>query len=172
MTTGERCNAAHQPTDWFRVELPTSRLSGPRSRFKSPALCRLSERQKPDPPTFVSIKCRTFDIQWAHERAQGRPSMPRACDALSGEAAQVANRVGIHGDSRGNDTAELSSPIARNRVRPRRGLLHNWVKHTAGRSSTTATVPRPQSERRPTKQRDGKADAGRQGMLNQRIGDE
>src|SRR5262249_28110382 len=55
-----------------RVELPTSRLSGPPRHFKSPAPCRFSERQSHDPPTFVSLACRTFDIQRAHERAQAR----------------------------------------------------------------------------------------------------
>jgi hypothetical protein len=53
-----------------RVELPTSRLSGPQRRFRSPAPCRFSERQRRDPPTFVSCTCRTFDMQRAHERAQ------------------------------------------------------------------------------------------------------
>ena len=53
-----------------RVELPTSRLAGPQRHFKSPAPCRFSERQKPDPPIFVSFPCRTLDIQRAHERAQ------------------------------------------------------------------------------------------------------
>ena len=52
------------------VEPPTSRLSGPNRQVNSPAPCRFSERQKHDPPTFVSVKCRTFDVQRAHERAQ------------------------------------------------------------------------------------------------------
>ena len=74
--------------------------------FRTPAPCRFSERQTPDPPTLVCITCRTVDLQRAHERAHGQPQRPTflaryATARMSPTDAASDRKWGIADDARG-----------------------------------------------------------------------